>query len=457
MEISKKLTFQLLEAFVKANPDFVFLENDEETYTISEFLNTICNTANLLSRNGVKKGDIVSILCKKDIATIIYLFACQMMGAVALMVDKSQNIEELERENAFKVKYRVIENREVKKTFIFPMISYDVWYDSKDTTIAIATSGSTGERKIVKLSQYAFINNAFDSALFGGYSLDDVALAFLPLNHVFAIAMLFTAICFHFKVVVAKDSDISTLLQCVEKYQVTRFNGVPSIFLKMVELKDNYNLSSLKCAYIGGASCSYNDYLKIEKNLGIKLICVYGMTECIGISTGSFADDSILLANSVGRIYPYNDVKIATDGEIMVKGPSMCNGYYKGELLLKDGYLLTGDIGKIENGFLHIEGRKKEIIIRNGVNISINEIENKLSNIAVFKSYAVVAINDKETGEAPALVAVLNKKISENEVYIELEKYLNKFEMPKKILYIDAIPLLDNGKIDKSTIKKLFI
>ena len=123
MEINKKLTFQLLEAFVKANPDFVFLENDEETYTISEFLNTICNTANLLSRNGVKKGDIVSILCKKDIATIIYLFACQMMGAVALMVDKSQNIEELERENAFKVKYRVIENREVKKTFIFPMIS----------------------------------------------------------------------------------------------------------------------------------------------------------------------------------------------------------------------------------------------------------------------------------------------------------------------------------------------
>lgn len=456
MGIHNNNVFKLLYDYSKKKPDFIFIENEEEKYTISEFLSTVCRTCNKLVDNGVKRGDIVEILCKKDIETIIYFFACQVLGCVALMVGSQEEPSMLESEFNLDVKYRVFENREVEKSKYLPMLQFDDIYDSKMTTILISTSGSTGQKKLVKLSQYAFINNSYDSEEFGNYEESDVALAFLPMNHVFAIAMLFTAICFQFKVVVSKTSETLHLLDYIEKYHVTRFNAVPSLLLKMVEL-NHHDVSSLKCAYIGGAPCSANDYLKIEKELGIKLISVYGMSECIGISSGAYTDNSLVLAKTVGRKYSLNEIKIASDGEIMVKSPSMCNGYIGGELSTKNGYLLTGDIGKFdEKGYLHIIGRKKEIIIRNGLNISIPEITKRLDELELFKDFVVVGIDDSEVGEAPALAVVLNKDIEQKDINLELSKYLKTYEMPSKVLCLDAIPLLENGKVDKQTIRKMF-
>lgn len=457
MSLSRETVYELFNSFVKKKPNFVFLENENEKYTVGEFLKTICTTANYLSEMGVKKGDVVSILCKRDIETIVYFFSCQIMGAIALMVDMHEDLNKLELESGLKISYSIGENRKVIKSSAFPEIKFEALNDSRETTIMISTSGSTGDRKLVIHSQYAFINNAFDSKNYGDYREDDIALAFLPLNHVFAMAMLFTAVCFQFKVFVAVDSDVCSLLGYVDKYHITRFNGVPSILLKMTEMRDGYNVSSLRCAYVGGAPCSKSDYFKIEKNLGIKLISVYGMSECIGISTGAFSDDSSLLADSVGRCYPANDIKILDDGEIMVKSPSMCNGYFNGSLLTKNEYLLTGDIGRIDNdGFLHIIGRKKEIIIRNGINVSISEIEKKLSEVKIFKEYAVVGIDDSSVGEVPALAVVLKESVDNLDINSILSRYLNKQEMPLKIAIVDKIPLLDNGKIDKKSVKKLF-
>ncbi len=456
MEFCKKNVYELFKLFIEKKPDFIFVDG-EEKYTISEFFYTVCDRANYLSEMGVKKGDFVSILCKRDIETLVYFFACQIMGSIALMVDEHEDIKALENNNGLKVKYSIIENRSIKKCEVMPKISFEILNDSKITTIGISTSGSTGDRKIVMHSQYAFINNSFDSKEYGFYEEKDIALSFLPMNHVFAIAMIFTALYFQFKFVIASNIDVISLLKDIEKYHVTRFNTVPTLLLKMVEAKDGFDLSSLKCCYLGGAPCSQKDYLRIEKSLGLKLISVYGMSECIGISTGAYSDDSIVLANSVGRKYPLNDVKIASDGEIMVKSPAMCNGYFNGELPLLDGYLLTGDIGSFDSlGFLHILGRKKEIIIRNGLNISISEIERKLNDIDIFKEYAVVGIEDDGVGEAPALAIVLkdSNNIDLNSI---LSKYLNKQEMPCKIIILDKLPLLENGKIDKKSIKKLFI
>ena len=454
----KKTVFEYLYSLAEKKPNFMYLETENEAYTAKEFFNTVCYEANSLVRKGVKKGDTVAILVKKDIETIIYFFACQILGAVALMIDEHENINALENEYGIKIKYSILEDRQVTKTLLLPMLEFPDLSDSRETTIEIFTSGSTGERKIVKLSQYAFINNAVDSKIFGWYEESDVALAFLPLTHVFAMALLFTSIVFGFKVVVAKEKDIPYLLECVQKYHITRFNGVPTLFLRMVELKDGYDISSFKCAYIGGAPSSQKEYFKIEESLGIKLLPVYGMSECVGISSGGNIHDSKVLANSVGQVYSLNDVILDKDGEILVKGPSMCNGYLKGDLPLKDGYLLTGDIGEFDkDGFLHIVGRKKEIIIRNGINISIPEITKKLSNAEMFKDFVVVGIEDKCVGEIPALAVVLYKDEDKKDINIELSKYLNKFEMPAQVLCVDSIPLLENGKIDKETIKKLFI
>ena len=216
MEFCKKNVYELFKLFIEKKPDFIFVDG-EEKYTISEFFYTVCDRANYLSEMGVKKGDFVSILCKRDIETLVYFFACQIMGSIALMVDEHEDIKALENNNGLKVKYSIIENRSIKKCEVMPKISFEILNDSKITTIGISTSGSTGDRKIVMHSQYAFINNSFDSKEYGFYEEKDIALSFLPMNHVFAIAMIFTALYFQFKFVIASNIDVISLLKDIEK------------------------------------------------------------------------------------------------------------------------------------------------------------------------------------------------------------------------------------------------
>ena len=456
MDYDRKTVLDYLISFNEKKSDFIFLENEDEKYTINEFLNTTIDIANAFYKNDIREGDIVAILVKKDIETIIYFIACQIIGAVALMIDKHEDISSIEEEYNIKIKYALLEDRKITKKSSTVKLEFEQIKDSRKTTIGIFSSGTTGRRKIVKQSQFAFINNAIDSKGYGNYLEDDIALAFLPLNHVFAIAMLFTAICFKFKVFVAKSIDILYLLSIIQDYHITRFNAVPSIFIKMAELKKGFDISSLRCAYIGGAPSSQDEYLKIEDSLGLKLLSVYGMSECIGISSGSYNDLSIVLANSVGKKYPLNGIKIAKDGEILVKSPSMCNGYLNEEFILNDGFLPTGDIGKFDNdGYLYILGRKKEIIISNGNNISIFEVSKKIKSLDLFKDFAIVGIKDKEIGESLAIAYVLNEQKSEKEIINELSNGLCKNEMPKKIISVSTIPLLDNGKVDKEKIRKV--
>ena len=153
MSLCNKTYFQLLCEYAHEKKNFTFIEDEKEKYSISEFVYTVCDTANLLVKNGVKQGDIVAIKCEKDIETIIYFYACQILGAVAFMLDCHDDIEAIEKENNLNIKYYVLENRSVTKALEFPELLFSSLKDSKQTTILISTSGSTGQKKIVELSQ----------------------------------------------------------------------------------------------------------------------------------------------------------------------------------------------------------------------------------------------------------------------------------------------------------------
>jgi fatty-acyl-CoA synthase len=336
--------------------------------------------------------------------------------------------------------------------------------DPKSPGFVIFTSGSTGKSRAVVLSQYNLINNLIDSHPLGYYCKDDIALGALPLEHVFGLVLLAGAVVLHYAIYFTESTDVPTLLASIESERITRMNGVTSLYLAMADRSREFDLSSLRAGFIGGASWTPKQFHKIEASLGITLIPVYGMSECIGISCASYLDPSEKRSGCVGRFYSMNNGKILSEdgsespqgtvGEIYIGGPSRMLGYY-GETLGENDLIPTGDLGYLDDlGLLHITGRKKEIIICNGNNLSPLRIEQALLSLPGVSAAAVVGLPDEAKGEVPWAMIVYPKG-TVTDLHTPLKKLLTKNELPAGILPVDVLPMTTSGKPDKQTIREV--
>ena len=332
--------------------------------------------------------------------------------------------------------------------------------NTEEPSFVIFTSGSTGAKKAIVLSESALIHNLLDSAPLGDYSTQDIALGALPIDHVFGLALLTGVLVLRYALYFPKSTDVFTLLAAIEREKITRMNGVPSLYLAMCEHAKEYDLSTLRAGFIGGSPIGPERFAFIENTLGMTLIPVYGMSECIGIACTDSHDPQSVRAESVGRFYPMNTGVILSDsgreaapneiGEICVKGPMRMLGYLH-ERLSPDEWLHTGDLGYLDtDGRLHLTGRKKEIIIRNGINLAPIRIENALLSVPGVKAAAVVGLQDPKEGEVPAAMVVSDRK--ESELLAAIGALLQKNEIPVLLNIVDALPLTASGKPDKKRV-----
>jgi len=232
---------------------------------------------------------------------------------------------------------------------------------------------------------------------------------------------------------------------------------VPTFGLALVKAKqeNNYDTSSMAISVLGGAPSSKEQFLLIQNGLGGKILPAYGMSECIGISEAGPWESDDDRAFSVGKPLPMTEVMLTEEGEIAIKGPSVFYGYVGEEPFDHSKYFHTGDLGRFdEKGFLHIVGRIKEIIIRNGNNISATALEQKLLSLPFVLEAAVVGVEDEVVGEVPAALLVLRDGANYDEN--EVTSLFNKLEMPKYIKVVDKLPLTSSGKPNKQKIKELF-
>lgn len=339
--------------------------------------------------------------------------------------------------------------------------------DAMAPAVLITTSGSTGDKKTVVLSQYNLVNNLVDAQAFGDYVPGDLALGVLPLFHIFGQVLLFGTVILNYAIVFPETVSPEAALRCVERFGVTRMNGVPSLYLAMAEKAERYDVSTLRVGFIGGSPCTMKEIQRIEKNLGMKLLNAYGMSECVSISISRADDCQAQRVGGVGHIYPMSRVKLlrpdgteaapGETGEITVSGASRMLGYYRDEaatraVIREDGYLHTGDLGYLdENGILHISGRIKDILIRNGVNISARAIEAAMLELDGVRQAVVVGIPDARQGEVPA--ALYTGEIPKTALLAALVNRLPKYMLPALLLPTEEIPLTASGKPDKQRIK----
>ena len=495
MKPIEKSILEYFEEYAAQCPDKRFLFDEGRCYTVEGAYREAAAIGNRLYAYGIKAGSAVALRCTRSLDTCLIYLALQMMGAVALLTDPHQSAEgflsgagaqaELLITNE-RAGYDISANGNWEVSGHGPLeISYParvekrVFPAAKDLhapATVVFTSGSTGKGKGVMLSQYNLVNHIRNFSASGCYLETDVSAELLPVHHVFGLAVLLMGLIKRYCILFPKAVDIKYVAECIEAHRITRLDGVPSFALALAEHHKNTNFcaDSLRVGVLGGAPSTKEQFEFIEQELGIQLLPVYGQSECIGITGANETQSESVRSSTVGKFLPMNEgfildessreVPLGEEGEICVRSPAVMLGYLDDEeatreAIDEEGRLHTGDLGWLDkDGNLHISGRKKDIIIRNGNNIPAGKIEEALHTLEAVSQAAVVGVRHKEWGEVPCALVVLKNghTMMEEQIKKALEFCLGKNEMPEIILFAQTLPLTSSGKPDKQRIKKMF-
>jgi long-chain acyl-CoA synthetase len=348
--------------------------------------------------------------------------------------------------------------------------------DNSDVALMVYTSGTTGQSKIVMLTDDQLISNMFIYRAVTDFDRPNVVYCSLLLHHIYCIcAQVLTHISLG-DTFIAKDSPffIKDFFKAVQEHKVTITAFVPYMAILMAEYPDpgRFDLSSLKYITLSGAKTPVIIYRKLTRNFGhIKFINTYGMSEAGSRISIAAPEPDEFPAESVGRPIPAVTVRITDEnrkvlpagctGEVEVKGSGVFKGYFNQPRLTKetivDGWMRTGDMGRLDaEGNLYLLGRKKEIILCGGENILPAEIEEALIENSSVREAAAIGIPDDRLEEVPcAFVVSRDGACTEAEIINFCRKRLSSFKVPRKVFFTDKIPKLGTSKIDRRKLKEI--
>jgi fatty-acyl-CoA synthase len=341
------------------------------------------------------------------------------------------------------------------------------------------TSGTTGFPKGALLHHRGLTNNARIFATLAGIEPGDVYVSPFPMFHtagcVIGTLGTLQSGARHVPVYV---SEPSLMLELIETERATVALGVPTVLITLLECPDlaTRNLSSLRVVLSGGATVPADLVRRIEETLKVRFSIAYGTTECSPLVSQVRLDDSFAdKTETLGRPVPQTEVKIADPasgevvpcgmvGELCVRGYCVMTGYFEmpdetAAAIDEDSWYHTGDLASMDDrGFLRIEGRLKDMIIRGGENIYPREIEDLLFEHPKVAEVAVVGVASARWGEEVA--AFVRSAPGERPTSDELAAYCREHiaaqKTPRYWEFVDSFPLTASGKIQKFVLRERF-
>ena len=342
------------------------------------------------------------------------------------------------------------------------------------------TSGTTGNPKGVTLSHHNILNNAYFIGLRMNYTHSDRVCIPVPFYHCFGMVIGNLACTVHgATMVIPNDSfDPVKTLETVECERCTSLYGVPTMFIaELQEMEQKtYDLSSLRTGVMAGSLCPPEIMKKVKEQMNMHEITIcYGMTETSPVSTqtriGAPFEKQIY---SVGTIHDHLEIKIidpetqatlkrGEHGELCTRGYSVMLKYWNSpdatrQVLDEQRWMHTGDLAMMdEDGYLHISGRIKDLIIRGGENISPKEIEDFLYTYKGVIDAQVIGVPSEKYGEE--IMAWIKPKegvtITEEEIRAFCKDRIAHYKVPKYWKFVSEFPMTISGKIRKVEMREI--
>lgn len=332
------------------------------------------------------------------------------------------------------------------------------------------TGGTTGISKGAALTHRNLIANLQQTDAWVKDKLlpgREIAITALPLYHIFSLTVNCMLISRYggLNVLIVNPRDIPSLIKEMSKFKFTVFMGVNTLFNGLLKNPDfaKLDFSSLHVSLGGGMAVQQAVADKWQEVTGVPLLEGYGLSEtspCVTICPL----DLKKYCGSIGLPIPSTDIAILDDngnalpfgelGEIAVKGPQVMQSYWRhpgesAKVFNQDGWLLTGDIGTMDNkGYVKILERKKDMILVSGFNVYPSEVEGVLAKMPGVRECAVIGVNDDNSGEAvKAFIVVDDPKLTAQEVIKFARTYLTPYKVPKQVEFRSELPKTNVGKI----------
>lgn len=469
----------------------IYFKNEQISYT--QLASNILKVKHLLLvKHNIKKGEIVFLIADKTPTFIYNYFAIHLCGAIAVMIDS-----EITSQRFDMIRYRTrpklifgTPTKAIPKELVTEMISTEnsaiefsfnevIFPDLKDKADILFTTGTTGTPKGIYLTNgniAAAVNNI---NCFIQNSENDIELLALPISHSFGLGRIRCVLSAGGAIVLTNGfTNIKTFFRLIEEFHVTGLAFVPSAWAYIRKMSGNRIgdfAHQLKYIEIGSEYMSVEDKKQLNELLPNTNICMhYGLTEASRSIFLNFKDDYQNL-DTLGKASPNVEVEIVSEsgeflgknheGEICIKGDHVTNLYFglseeEAKEFFCKNYIRTGDYGiKLENGYLKIVGRKKEMINVGGKKVSPIEIEEVLNTIDGITASACVGIPDPNgvLGEVVKAFLVGDALLCDmtavkNKITTSLESY----KWPVEYFWIEAIPRTESGKIKRLELKNKY-
>ena len=491
---------ELLRHRANATPEkpFLFSEADKRQFTYKQFEAAVNRTAATLAANGVRKGDVVSLLLPNSVEYVIAYFACWQLGALAGPINsllKSQEIAYVISNSEAKALLinseflPLVESVRNELPTLKAIIHFDneaeatpaaapnpVAIDLEHEAIIIYTSGTTGKPKGCLLTHGNVIANARQISRWLGFTEKDRLLTLMPLFHMNAVSVTtMSALYAGGSTVVSPKFSASRFWQIISDYEITSFGSVATMLSMLLStypdgVPAGLKTDQLRFAMCGSAPVPAEVLRRFEETFNCLVIEGYGLSESTCRSTFNPPDQrrrpgscGIPIGNEM-RVVDDEDREVPDGelGEIVLRGENILKGYYKNEAAntaaFRNGWFHTGDIGyRDADGFFFIVDRKSDMIIRGGENIYPREIDEVLYQHPDIAAAAAVGVPDNLYGEEVAAVVVLKPgaSTSEQDIIDYCKARLADFKCPKTVHFVDDIPKGPTGKLLKRELAKM--
>ena len=440
--------------------------------------------AHLLRARGLQAGDRLAFFLQNRIEVIDLWLAGAKLGLIIVPINVLYRERELTHIVRDAAPTAVVTSRELAglipsdvaiwevdaltaEAAAQPGTRISVPADADTPMSLIYTSGTTGASKGAVLTQGNFATNALTLVTAWGITSADRYLATLPLFHVHGLAnglhcWLFSGC--HLRL--TERFEHAKAARWFEDYRPSLFFGVPAMFIRLLELPPEVARqigSRLRLAVSGSAPLPAEVHEKFRQLYGSVILERYGMTETLMNIGNPYAGErrpgtvGLPLAHVAVRICDEANAVVpdGTTGEVWVKGPNVCAGYWRRPdataAAWSDGWFRTGDIGvRAADGYVTLQGRRSDLIISGGFNIYPREIEELILEQPGVREATVVGVPDPVRGEVPVAYVVVDGAVFDEAATVAvLRSQFASFKQPKKFVRVDALPRTALGKVQK--------